>query len=68
MNARMKLEGMKVVQPVGEPTAVVTDLKANSELWEDFHDRALVESRRDEPRESFESVKTRLTKRRRSGA
>ncbi len=33
-----------VVDEGGEPTAVVIDLKANSELWEDFHDRALAES------------------------
>lgn len=55
-----------VVDEGGEPTAVVIDLKSNSELWEDFHDRALAESRRNEPRESFESVKARLAKRRRS--
>ncbi len=57
-----------VVDEDGEPTAVVIDLKANSELWEDIYDRALAESRRDEPRESFESVKARLAKRWRSSA
>ena len=54
-----------VVDEGGEPTAVVIDLKVNPELWEDFYDRALAESRRQEPRESFESVKARLAKRRR---
>ena len=54
-----------VVDSSGEKTAVVIDLRKNGELWEDFYDRALAESRREEPRESFESVKTRLAKRRR---
>ncbi len=57
-----------VVDEGGEPTAVVIDLKANSKLWEDFYDRALAESRRDEPRESLRSVKARLAKRWRSSA
>ena len=54
-----------VVDESGEKTAVVIDLRKNGELWEDFYDRALAESRREESRESFESVKTRLAKRRR---
>ena len=54
-----------VVDSSGEKTAVVIDLRKNGELWEDFYDRVLAESRRAEPRESFESVKTRLAKRRR---
>lgn len=54
-----------VVDNRGERTAVVIDLRKNGELWEDFFDRVLAESRRDEPRESFESVKSRLAKRRR---
>jgi hypothetical protein len=57
-----------VVDEGGEPTAVVIDLKANSELWEDFYDRALADSRRREPRETFESVRTKLAKRWRSRA
>jgi hypothetical protein len=57
-----------VVDEVGEPTAVVIDLKANSELWEDFYDHALAESRRQDPRETFESVKAKLAKRWRSRA
>ncbi len=43
-----------------EPTTVVIDLKKHGELWEDFYDRALAEARRDEPRESLESVKARF--------
>ena len=57
-----------VVDEGGEPTAVLIDLKANSELWEDFYDRALAESCRQEPRETFESVKAKLAKRRRPRA
>ena len=59
-----------VVDDRGEPTAVVIDLKAYGELWEDFYDRAVAHSRRHEPRESFESVKSRLAggRRRRSRA
>jgi len=57
-----------VVDEGGEPTAVLIDLKANSELWEDFYDRALAESRRAEPRETFESGRAKLAKRRRPRA
>ena len=57
-----------VVDEGGEPTAVLIDLKANSELWEDSYDRALAESRPAEPRETFESVKAKLAKRRRPRA
>ena len=58
-----------VVDDRGEPTAVLIDLKERRELWEDFYDRALAESRRGEPRESLKSVAARLaTRRRRSRA
>ena len=49
----------------GEPRAVVIDLKKQGELWEDFYDRAVAESRRGEPRESLETVKAKVAKRRR---
>lgn len=49
-----------LVDDRGERRAVVIDLKKQAELWEDFYDRALAESRRDEPRESLEAVKARL--------
>jgi hypothetical protein len=49
-----------VIDDQGEKTAVVIDLKQHGELWEDFFDRSLAESRKDEPRESLESVKERL--------
>lgn len=48
----------------GQKTAVLIDLKKNSELWEDFYDRSLAAERADEPRKSFESVKKRIAKRR----
>ncbi len=49
-----------LVNEQGEKTAVVIDLRKNAKLWEDFYDRALAESRLNEPRESLESVKERL--------
>ena len=49
-----------LVDERGKKTAVVIDLRKNAELWEDFYDRALANSRADEPRESLESVKERL--------
>jgi len=49
-----------LVDERGKKTAVVIDLRKNAELWEDFYDRALANSREDEPRESLESVKERL--------
>jgi len=53
-----------VVDDGGQRTAVVIDLRKHAELWEDFYDRAIAESRRHEPRESLESVKAKLEKRR----
>ena len=57
-----------LVNERGEKTAVVIDLRKNAELWEDFYDRALADSREREPRESLESVKERLQRgKRRAG-
>lgn len=53
-----------VVDDRGARRAVVIDLKKQGELWEDFYDRAIAESRRHEPRESLETVKARLARRR----
>ena len=36
------------------------DLREYGELWEDFYDRVVAHSRKDEPRESLESVKESL--------
>jgi hypothetical protein len=55
-----------VVDERGNKTAVVIDLKKNAELWEDFYDRALAESRAGEPRESLQSVKRKIQRTKRS--
>ena len=52
-----------VVDDRGAKRAVVIDLRTHAELWEDFHDRALAESRRNESRETLEVVKTRIARR-----
>ncbi len=54
-----------IVDQQGNKTAVVVDLRKNAELWEDFYDRALAEDRAKESRESLESVKARLRRRKR---
>ena len=57
-----------LVNERGEKTAVVIDLRKNAELWEDFYDRALADSREREPRESLEFVKQHLQRgKRRAG-
>ena len=53
-----------VVDDRGAKSAVVIDLRTHAELWEDFHDRALAESRRSEPRETLQAVKARIGRRR----
>lgn len=53
-----------LVDDEGRKTGVLIDLKKNPELWEDFYDRALAESREHEPREPLDSVKKRLDRRR----
>jgi hypothetical protein len=52
-----------VFNDAGRKTAVLIDLKKNSELWEDFYDRSLADERAGDPRESLESVKKRIAKR-----
>jgi len=58
-----------LVDEKGNKTAVLIDLKRNSELWEDFYDLAVAHRRELEPRESLETVKRRLrqVKRRANG-
>ena len=56
-----KMKGVQfVVDECGTKTAAVIDLKHYSELWEDFYDSAVAQARKNEPRESLESVKKRL--------
>ena len=50
-----------VVDEHGDKTAVQIDLKEHGELWEDFYDTLLAQGRVDEPRESLEEVRRRLT-------
>jgi hypothetical protein len=54
-----------VVDESGRKTAVQIDLRKQRRLWEDFYDRALTKQRASEPRESLESVKSRLLSQRR---
>ena len=57
-----------MVDERGRKTAAVIDLREHEQLWEDFYDALLVESRRHEPRESIASVRHRLKgKTRRNG-
>jgi hypothetical protein len=46
----------------GERIAVMIDLKKHGELWEDFYDGLIAKRRKDEPRESLESVRELLRK------
>ena len=61
----MPLDVQYIVDERGKKTAVVIDLRKNAQLWEDFYDRVLAHSREHEPRESLESVKRRLRRRKR---
>lgn len=54
-----------VVDEQGNKTAVIIDLKKNADLWEDFYDCALAVQRQDEPRETLESVKNKLRRKKR---
>ncbi len=49
-----------VVDEKGHKTGVVIDLKEYAELWEDFYGIAAARARRNEPRETLESVRRRL--------
>jgi len=49
-----------LVDDTGKKTAVVIDLEEWGELWEDFYDIFVSESRRDEPAISWEELKTEM--------
>ena len=49
-----------MVDERGEKTAAVIDLRKRGQLWEDFYDTLLAESRANEPREKLESIRQRL--------
>ena len=58
------LKGIQfMVDDSGDKSAVVIDLKRHRRLWEDVYDQLLAESRKDEPRESFDQVKKLLGRR-----
>ena len=59
-----QMEGIHYVTDArGRKKAVQIDLEKHGDLWEDFHDIMMAQSRENEPRESLESVKARLKKR-----
>jgi hypothetical protein len=45
----------------GDRVAVQIDLREHGELWEDFYDSMLARERSEEPLESLEQVRERLT-------
>jgi hypothetical protein len=51
-----------VVDARGKKVAVQIDLKTHGELWEEFHDALIIESRRHQENIPFESVKASLVK------
>jgi hypothetical protein len=51
-----------VVDDRGKKVAVQIDLRTHGELWEDFYDALVVESRRHEKNIPFENVKASLVK------
>ena len=44
----------------GKKTAVLIDLRRHRQIWEDFYDTMIAESRQDEPRVAWKDVKRRL--------
>jgi hypothetical protein len=53
-----------MVDERGRKTAAVIDLRKHEQLWEDFYDTLLAQSRAREPRESLAAVRQRLKSRR----
>jgi hypothetical protein len=59
---KLMLNGIRfVIDEHGDKTAVQIDLKEHGDLWEDFYDTLLAQTRAAEPRESLEDVRRRLT-------
>ncbi len=59
------MEGIQyVTNDKGEKVAVQIDLRKYGDLWEDVYDSLTARKRSKEPRESLDSVKTRLIKQR----
>jgi len=61
------MEGIHYVTDArGRKKAVQIDLTIHGDLWEDFHDAMIVQARKNEPRESYESIKETLRRRTRA--
>jgi hypothetical protein len=59
------MEGIQfLTNDKGERVAVQIDLRKHGEVWEDVYDSLTARERAREPRESIDSVKKRLIKRR----
>lgn len=59
------MEGIQfVTNAKGERVAVQIDLRKHGDVWEDVYDSLTARERSREPRESLDSVKKRLIKRR----
>jgi hypothetical protein len=57
----MEVDGIQfIVNTRGEKTAVVIDLIKHSQVWEEFYDFLVAESRRGEPTQPREDVKREL--------
>lgn len=55
------MEGIHfVTDETGHKVAVQIDLEKYGDLWEDFYDSLLARERADEPRETLDSLRTRL--------
>lgn len=63
------MEGIQyVTNDKGKRVAVLIDLRKHGELWEDFYDSVTARIRAKEPRETLDSVKTRLRKQKKLSA
>ena len=59
------MEGIQfLTNDKGERVAVQIDLRKHADIWEDVYDSLTARKRSREPRESLDSVKERLIKRR----
>ena len=59
------MEGVQfLTNDKGERVAVQIDLRKHGDIWEDAYDSLTARKRSKEPRESLDSVKERLIKRR----
>jgi hypothetical protein len=60
----VRVKGIQfIVDDAGEKKAVLIDLKTHGDVWEDIYDTLLARRRANEPRESIETVRKRLTRR-----